>query len=83
MRGLNLICFMFQFGSDINIELNHKKKELRFVFRDEDGYVQKTDISSLSGGEKSYAQVWFHLLNVSIIYSVEIRCVSLLLFGKT
>merc|ERR1719210_2173992 len=58
-RKFHLLSHKFreQFGTDINIELNHKKKELRFVFRDEDGYVQKTDIQSLSGGEKSYAQM--------------------------
>lgn len=49
--------FRKQFGTNIYITLNHKKRELNFVFKNADGDYIDTEINSLSGGEKSYAQV--------------------------
>ena len=49
--------FSQEFGTKIYINLNHKKRELNWEFRSKEGDTLKTDIQSLSGGEKSYAQV--------------------------
>jgi len=44
-------------GSDIFLRIDHSNKELNFVFKSEDGKRTNTDVSSLSGGEKSFAQM--------------------------
>ena len=49
--------FRNEFGSAIFIRLNHKKRELSFLFKNSEGEDLDTEINSLSGGEKSYAQV--------------------------
>ena len=54
------ICYQFsafQFGTQIFININHKRRELNFIFKNSDGDAINTEINSLSGGEKSYAQV--------------------------
>merc|ERR1712098_733461 len=59
--------FRNEFGSSIFISVNHKKRELRFLFKNSDGEDIDTEINSLSGGEKSYAQMcliaalWDHM----------------------
>merc|ERR1711997_251568 len=55
--GMISVKFQEQFGTQITISIDHKKKELKFEFRDTYGDEMKTEISSLSGGEKSYAQM--------------------------
>merc|ERR1712198_54457 len=46
---------------------NHKKRELSFLFKNSEGEDLDTEINSLSGGEKSYAQMcliaalWEHM----------------------
>ena len=55
---MDFILIISQFGADqISIMIDHKKKELNLVFRNEDGDLVKKEISSLSGGEKSSAQM--------------------------
>jgi len=49
--------FSSQYGSTISIDINHQRRELNFIFRNTDGDSVGTDINSLSGGEKSYAQM--------------------------
>jgi len=49
--------FSNQFGNTISIDINHQRRELNFIFRTPDGDHVATDIQSLSGGEKSYAQM--------------------------
>lgn len=49
--------FSRQFGTQIFININHKRRELNFIFKNADGDAINTEINSLSGGEKSYAQV--------------------------
>ena len=39
------------------MNINHKEKEISFCFRSDDGEMIESDISSLSGGEKSFIQV--------------------------
>ena len=51
--------FSRQFGTQIFININHKRRELNFIFKNSDGDAINTEINSLSGGEKSYAQVSF------------------------
>jgi len=59
--------FRNEFGSAIFIRLNHKKRELSFLFKNSEGEDLDTEINSLSGGEKSYAQMcliaalWEHM----------------------
>jgi len=59
--------FSKQFGSQIFINVNHKRRELDFTFKNAEGDNISTDINSLSGGEKSYAQMcliaslWEHM----------------------
>ena len=55
---MDFIRIVSQFGADqISIVIDHKKKELNLVFRNEEGDLVRKEISSLSGGEKSSAQV--------------------------
>lgn len=49
--------FSRQFGTQIFININHKRRELNFIFKNADGDAINTEINSLSGGEKSYAQM--------------------------
>merc|ERR1712179_530178 len=49
--------FSRQFGTQIFININHKRRELNFIFKNNDGDAINTEINSLSGGEKSYAQM--------------------------
>ena len=49
--------FDLKLGTKILLQIDHTRKELRFIFRDSEGDMIKKDITSLSGGEKSYAQV--------------------------
>merc|ERR1719357_433365 len=49
--------FSRQFGTQIFININHKRRELNFIFKNSDGDAINTEINSLSGGEKSYAQM--------------------------
>jgi len=49
--------FSRQFGTQIFISINHKRRELNFIFKNADGDAISTEINSLSGGEKSYAQM--------------------------
>jgi len=49
--------FSRQFGTQIFININHKRRELNFIFKNSDGDAISTEINSLSGGEKSYAQM--------------------------
>jgi len=49
--------FSRQFGTQIFININHKRRELNFIFKNCDGDAISTEINSLSGGEKSYAQM--------------------------
>merc|ERR1719450_1214762 len=49
--------FRRQFGTNIYITLNHKRRELNFLFKNAEGDYLDTEINSLSGGEKSYAQM--------------------------
>jgi len=49
--------FSKQFGTQIFINVSHKKRELSFIFKNSEGDSMDTDINSLSGGEKSYAQM--------------------------
>merc|ERR1712203_741125 len=49
--------FSRQYGNTISIDINHQRRELNFIFRTPDGDPVGTDIQSLSGGEKSYAQM--------------------------
>ena len=55
--GMLSATFRKQFGNEIYIRLDHKRKELIWVFKNADGDNMNTEINSLSGGEKSYAQV--------------------------
>ena len=54
-------------GCEIYLKVNIMKKELGFKFRKEGGEVVNTNIASLSGGEKSFAQMalicslWNHI----------------------
>jgi len=49
--------FSRQFDTQIFININHDKRELNFIFKNKDGDAINTEINSLSGGEKSYAQM--------------------------
>jgi len=49
--------FSSDLSSEILIRINHRNSELKFVFRNTDGDLLDTEISSLSGGEKSFAQM--------------------------
>merc|ERR1719186_370445 len=49
--------FSHQLGTQIFIDINHERRELKFIFKNSDGDVISTEINSLSGGEKSYAQM--------------------------
>ena len=62
--------FRRQFGTNIYITLNHKKRELNFVFKTVDGDYLDTEINSLSGGEKSYAQVTGIILSIKINFHI-------------
>ena len=42
---------------NIRIDIDHKRKEISFDFQNDDEEMIDTDISSLSGGEKSSIQV--------------------------
>ena len=59
--------FRKQIGTDVYIKLDHKRRELNFIFKNSDGDTMATEIQSLSGGEKSYAQMclisslWEHM----------------------
>ena len=59
--------FRKQIGTDVYIKLDHKRRELNFIFKNADGDTMATEIQSLSGGEKSYAQMclisslWEHM----------------------
>jgi len=44
-------------GSSIYLDINHKRKELKFRFVSDTGSKMSTEVSSLSGGEKSFAQM--------------------------
>ena len=67
--------FRRQFGTNIYITLNHKKRELNFVFKTVDGDYLDTEINSLSGGEKSYAQVTGIIPSMNLNYfPFNIRC---------
>jgi len=54
-------------GCRIFLKINSTKKELHFEFKSLSGNLLKTDVASLSGGEKSYAQMalimslWEHM----------------------
>jgi len=54
-------------GCRISLKINSNKKELRFEFKTLNGTLLKTGVASLSGGEKSYAQMalimslWEHM----------------------
>ena len=56
-----------EIGCEIALQINIMKKELRFKFKKEGGEVLNTNIASLSGGEKSFAQMalicslWNHI----------------------
>ena len=58
-RRFNLMIKKFSActGSEIFLRIDHVKKELRFVFKTENGSHTNSDVSSLSGGEKSYTQM--------------------------
>ena len=58
-RRFNLMIQKFSActGSEIFLRIDHSKKELRFVFKNDSGSHTNSDISSLSGGEKSYTQM--------------------------
>merc|ERR1711868_123336 len=49
--------FSSEYGNTISIDINHQNRELNFHFRNPEGDSVRTDINSLSGGEKSYAQM--------------------------
>jgi len=49
--------FSASIGSDIFLRIDHLNKELKFIFKNESGTHSNTDVSSLSGGEKSYTQM--------------------------
>ena len=56
-----------EIGCEIALQINILKKELRFKFKKEGGEILNTNIASLSGGEKSFAQMalicslWNHI----------------------
>ena len=49
--------FRKQISTEVYIKLDHKRRELNFLFKNAEGDTMKTEIQSLSGGEKSYAQM--------------------------
>ena len=80
--------FRKQIGTDVYIKLDHKRRELNFIFKNADGDTMATEIQSLSGGEKSYAQMclisslWEHMnppFRALVSYSLNI----LIQFGST
>jgi len=49
--------FSASIGSEIFLRIDHLNKELKFIFKNETGSHSNTDVSALSGGEKSYTQM--------------------------
>ena len=50
--------FRKQLGCEVYLKLEHAKRELNWMFKNNDGDNHRTmDVNSLSGGEKSYVQV--------------------------
>lgn len=49
--------FSVSTGSEIFLRIDHLNKELKFIFKNESGSHSNADVSSLSGGEKSYTQM--------------------------
>ena len=59
--------FRKQIGTEVYIKLDHKRRELNFIFKNAEGDTMNTEIQNLSGAEKSYAQMclisslWKHM----------------------
>jgi len=49
--------FSSDLGTQMHININHRSRELNLVFRNTDGDLLDTEVGSLSGGEKSFAQM--------------------------
>ena len=59
-RKFNYLSLDFrkQLGCEFYLKLEHAKRELNWMFKNNDGDNHRTmDVNSLSGGEKSYIQV--------------------------
>jgi len=58
-RRFNLMIkeFSKQIGSEVSLRIDNTKKELKFGFKNEGGSRSSTDVSTLSGGEKSFTQM--------------------------
>ena len=49
--------FSSQFGNTVSLDISHQRREINFKFRSHEGDEIRTDVNSLSGGEKSLVQI--------------------------